>query len=53
MPFGGRSIGENYTIGVAPAILNAIADATGIDFFKIPVRKEDILEKMKEQSFLK
>ncbi|MEQ8189215.1 MAG: xanthine dehydrogenase family protein molybdopterin-binding subunit [Candidatus Eremiobacterota bacterium] len=50
MPFQGRSIGEHSTIGVAPAILNAIADATGIDFFKIPVKKEDILEKLEEQS---
>ena len=36
-PFGARGIGEHSVIGAAPAILNAIQDATGIDFFEIPV----------------
>jgi carbon-monoxide dehydrogenase large subunit len=36
-PFGARGIGEHSVIGPAPAILNAIYDATGVDFFEIPV----------------
>ena len=36
-PFGARGIGEHPLLGVAPAILNAIYDAVGIDFFAIPV----------------
>ena len=36
-PFGARGLGEHPVIGVAPAILNAIYDATGIDFYDIPV----------------
>jgi carbon-monoxide dehydrogenase large subunit len=36
-PFGARGLGEHPVIGVAPAILNAIYDATGIDFDEIPI----------------
>ncbi len=41
-PFGARGIGEHPCVGVAPAILNAIYDATGVDFFEIPVNPEKI-----------
>jgi carbon-monoxide dehydrogenase large subunit len=36
-PFGARGLGEHPVVGVAPAILNAIYDATGIDFHDIPI----------------
>ena len=36
-PFGARGVGEHSVIGPAPAILNAIFDATGLEFFEIPV----------------
>jgi CO/xanthine dehydrogenase Mo-binding subunit len=36
-PYGARGIGEHPVIGPPPAILNAIRDATGIDFFELPV----------------
>jgi len=36
-PFGARALGEHPVIGVAPAILNAIQDAIGTDFTRIPV----------------
>lgn len=39
-PFGARGIGEHPVIGPAPAILNAIYDAVGVDFFEIPVTPE-------------
>jgi len=42
-PFGARGIGEHSVIGVAPALLNAIYDATGIDFFEIPVTPDVML----------
>ncbi|NLD89740.1 MAG: hypothetical protein GX634_05300, partial [Lentisphaerae bacterium] len=42
-PFGARGIGEHPVVGVAPAVLNAIQDATGIDFFEIPVTPEKLL----------
>jgi CO/xanthine dehydrogenase Mo-binding subunit len=41
-PFGARGIGEHPVIGPAPAILNAIYDAIGVDFFEIPVTPEII-----------
>ena len=46
-PFGARGIGEHSTIGPAPAILNAIYDAAGVDFFEIPVTP-DMMKKALE-----
>jgi CO/xanthine dehydrogenase Mo-binding subunit len=43
-PFGARALGEHPVIGVAPAILNAIHDAIGTDFKRIPVVPEQILQ---------
>ena len=43
-PFGARGVGEHPLVGVAPAILNAIYDAIGVDFYEIPVTKEKIKE---------
>lgn len=43
-PFGARGIGEHSVIGAAPAILNAVYDALGVDFFEIPVTP-DIIKK--------
>ncbi len=42
-PFGAKSIGESATIAVAPAVINAIMDATGCEFFEMPVTPEKIL----------
>ena len=42
-PFGARGIGEHPVVGVAPAVVNAIQDAIGIDFYEIPVTPEKIL----------
>lgn len=36
-PFGARGIGEHSVVGPAPAILNAVYDAIGVDIFDIPV----------------
>ena len=49
-PFGARGIGEHPVIGVVPAILNAIYDAIGVDFYEIPVTKERILDALKRRS---
>ncbi len=46
-PFGARGIGEHSVIGPAPAILNAIYDATGMDFYEIPVTP-DVMKKAME-----
>jgi len=48
-PFGARGIGEHPVIGVAPAILNAIYDAIGVDFYRIPVTPEMIKKAIEEK----
>ena len=44
--FGAKGIGELPMDGPAPAILNAIRNAVGIDFNAIPLLPEDIFEHM-------
>lgn len=41
-PFGAKGIGELPMDGPAPAILNAIEDATGIAFCEVPLMPEDV-----------
>jgi CO/xanthine dehydrogenase Mo-binding subunit len=43
-PFGARCVAEHPMVAVAPTILNALYDATGRDFLRLPVLPEDILE---------
>jgi len=45
-PGGAKGIGELPMDGPAPAILNAIEDATGIAFNSIPLLPEDIFERL-------
>jgi CO/xanthine dehydrogenase Mo-binding subunit len=42
-PFGARSVAEVVTTPTAPAILNAIYDAIGVRFTRIPVTPEQVL----------
>ena len=42
-PYGARGLGEMPMLLLAPAILDAIHDATGIWFNKLPVKAEDVL----------
>jgi CO/xanthine dehydrogenase Mo-binding subunit len=42
-PYGVRGLGEMPMLMLAPAILDAIHDATGIWFNKLPVKAEDVL----------
>ena len=48
--FGAKGIGELPHDGPAPAILNAIRDATGIGFNAIPLLPEDVFEKLTERA---
>jgi len=45
-PYGGKSIGEQGISSVAPAIINAILDATGVSIAEIPVSSEKLLRAM-------
>jgi CO/xanthine dehydrogenase Mo-binding subunit len=46
-PYGVRGLGEMPMLVLAPAILDAIHDATGIWFNKLPVKAEDVLLALK------
>jgi CO/xanthine dehydrogenase Mo-binding subunit len=45
-PGGAKGIGELPMDGPAPAILNAIENATGVSFHSIPLLPEDIFERL-------
>jgi CO/xanthine dehydrogenase Mo-binding subunit/aerobic-type carbon monoxide dehydrogenase small subunit (CoxS/CutS family) len=47
-PYGAIGIGEPSTVPTAPAIINAIAQATGKEFNSLPVTKETILKAISE-----
>jgi CO/xanthine dehydrogenase Mo-binding subunit len=47
-PYGAKGLGELPHDGPAPAILNAIQDATGINFTSIPLLPEDMYLGMTE-----
>ena len=49
-PYGGKAIGEQGISSVAPAIVNAILDATGVGITGIPVSSEKLFRAMAEQS---
>ena len=42
-PYGAKGIAEIVLVPTAPAIINAVADAIGERFTKIPLRPEDII----------
>ena len=48
-PYGGKSIGEQGISSVAPAIVNAILDATGVAMMEIPVSSEKLFRAMQNQ----
>ena len=43
-PFGAKEAGEGTQLSPAPAIVNAIYDAIGIDFMELPITPEKILK---------
>jgi carbon-monoxide dehydrogenase large subunit len=49
-PFGARGLGEHPVIGPAPAILNAVYDAIGVDYFEIPVTPDVIKKALAEKA---
>ncbi len=42
-PYGARMVGELANVGVASAVINAIADATGVYLDHLPMRAEEVL----------
>ena len=49
---GQKSLGENTTISTAPAVRNAVLNATGIAFNKIPMTPQTVFEKLKQNGLL-
>jgi CO/xanthine dehydrogenase Mo-binding subunit len=49
-PYGARGVGEMTMMLLAPAILDAIHDASGIWFNRIPVKAEDVLLALREKA---
>jgi len=48
-PFGAKEAGEGTQLSPAPAIVNAIYDAIGIDFKELPVTPERVLQALEEK----
>ena len=46
-PFGAKEVGEGIVSPIAPAILNAVYDATGIRFKELPLTPEKVLKALK------
>jgi Aerobic-type carbon monoxide dehydrogenase, large subunit CoxL/CutL homologs len=48
-PFGAKGAGETSLVCPASAIVNAVSNALGIDFDRIPLTPEHILERLQER----
>ena len=49
-PFGAKESGEGTQLSPAPAIVNAIYDAIGVDFLELPITPEKILDALEEKA---
>jgi CO/xanthine dehydrogenase Mo-binding subunit len=49
-PFGAKEAGEGTQLAPAPAIVNAISDAIGVEFHTLPVTPDMILEALKKKN---
>lgn len=51
-PFGAKEAGEGTQLSPAPAIVNAVYDAIGVDFMELPITPEKILDALEAQKKL-
>jgi len=51
-PFGVKALGEPPTITPAPAIRNAVLDATGVAFNRLPMNPQRVFERFKEAGLI-
>ena len=52
-PWGAKGVGENATLPTAPAIVDAIARATGVRLNHLPVAPEELLQAMAPEARLR
>lgn len=50
--YGHKSLGENTTLSIAPAIRNAVLNATDVAFDELPMSPQAVFEKFKEIGIL-
>ncbi len=48
-PYGAKALGEPPSVGVAPAVINAIYDAVGVRITDLPATPDKVLEALREQ----
>ena len=48
-PYGAKALGELPSVGVAPAVVNAIRDATGVEVRDLPATPDKVLNLLAEQ----
>ena len=51
-PFGNKALGEPPAIPVAPAIRNAVLQATGIGFNQLPMEPQRLVSAFKEKGLI-
>ena len=49
-PYGAKALGEPPSIGVAPAVVNAIRDAVGIDVTDLPATPDRVLDALSRKA---
>ena len=47
-PYGAKALGEPPSVGVAPAVVNAIRDATGVEVRDLPATPDKVLDLLAE-----
>jgi len=48
-PFGAKGVGEIASLATAPAIINAIHDATGVRIYDLPARRSRVLKALEKK----
>ncbi|SFU44225.1 xanthine dehydrogenase family protein molybdopterin-binding subunit [Alicyclobacillus macrosporangiidus] len=48
-PFGAKGIGETGSLGLSPAVANAIYDAIGVRIYETPLTPEKVLKALREK----
>jgi xanthine dehydrogenase molybdenum-binding subunit len=49
-PYGAKGVGEDPIIAIGPAIANAVFDAIGVRFRHYPIKPEQVLQALQQQS---